>query len=121
MSNLQSLIESTTTWQTPEDILAEYDTFAVFGTGGCGCVANNTRWPSTFEQDFPTYYRIQRSKNVLLANIMDQGSRLTKPQNNPFNEIGCNPDSENKILVEDFNGEKMVTDVFDRPVVLIST
>ncbi len=36
MSNLQSLIESTTTWQTPEDILAEYDTFAVFGTGGCG-------------------------------------------------------------------------------------
>eukprot|EP00943_MAST-04B_sp_MAST-4B-sp1_P008413 g8413.t1 len=95
--------------------------FSLFGTGGCGCVANNTRWPSTFEQDFPTYYRIQRSKNVLLANIMDQGSRLTKPQNNPFNEIGCNPDSENKILVEDFNGEKMVTDVFDRPVVLIST
>ncbi|AUC87641.1 hypothetical protein CW735_05025 [Alteromonas sp. MB-3u-76] len=36
MGNLQSLIESTTTWQTPEDILAEYDTFAVFGTGGCG-------------------------------------------------------------------------------------
>ena len=82
-----------------------------------GCVANNTRWPSTFEQDFPTYYRIQRCKNVLLANIMDQGSRLTKPQNNPFNEIGCNPDSENKILVEDLNGKKMVTDVFDRPVV----
>ena len=75
--------------------------FSLFGTGGCGCVANNTRWPSTFEQDFPTYYRIQRCKNVLLANIMDQGSRLSKPQNNPFNEIGCNPDSENKILVED--------------------
>ena len=53
------------------------------------------------------------------ANIMDQGSRLTKPQNNLFNEIGCNPDSENKILVEDLNGKKMATDVFDRPVVLI--
>ena len=71
-------------------------------------------------------YRERFYKNKILdvcvggANIMDQGSRLTKPQNNLFNEIGCNPDSENKILVEDLNGKKMVTDIFDRPVVLIS-
>ena len=89
----------------------------LYGTGGCGCVQNDTVWPAPFEQDFPTFYRIQRSSRILLANVMDQGSqRRGDGSGNPFNEVGCDPNAENKILAQTKAGKKILTDVFDRPV-----
>ena len=92
----------------------------MYGSGGCGCVQNDTVWPAQFEQDFPTFYRIQRSSNVLLANVMDQGSqRRGDGSGNPFNEVGCDPNAENKILAQTKAGKKILTDVFDRPVAFV--
>ena len=98
--------------------IRDCDNIKSFGSGGCGCVDNKTVWPPSFEQDAPSFYRIQRSTNILLANVMDQGSQRTKPEGNPFNEVGCNPNAENKILAE-AKGEQILTDVFDRPVAFI--
>eukprot|EP00912_Choanoflagellata_sp_UC4_P000051 UC4_evm3s34 len=63
----------------------------LYGTGGNACVRNDTIWPDSFSPFFPTLFRIINSTDILLANVMGQGSHDTAPSENPFGESGCDP------------------------------
>lgn len=98
---------------------------SLYGTGGCGCVGNKTVFPPSFEATaVPTMYRVQRSSNVLLANMMDQAHDLHPPnpiRPNMFDESSCAMESVNMVLVEGSTSSesRFVTQPFDRPVIVI--
>jgi hypothetical protein len=99
---------------------------SVYGTGGCGCNANDTVYPQGYAVNpVPSMYRIQRSTNILFANVMDQGHNTGAGHPNMFNEVSCDTAIENTLVYDPGNvsasalggaGRVRVTRPFDRPV-----
>ena len=53
--------------------IRDCDDVAVFGTGGCGCSANDTVYPPDFSKGYPpTLYRVERTPSILFSSLIDQ-------------------------------------------------
>ena len=49
------------------------DDVSVFGTGGCGCSANDTIYPPRYAKGYPpTLYRVERTPNFQFSSLIDQ-------------------------------------------------
>ena len=81
----------------------------LYGTGGCGCVPNSST------TNVSLYQIREGSTNILMANVVGQGSHYSSSFENPFGEAGCDPSRETRIMWE--NG--VTTPVLDRPVVFV--
>ena len=83
---------------------------SLFGTGGCGCI------PKSNVENRSLYMIQGNSSNILLANVVGQGSHYSAGINNPFGEEGCDPSEETRVRWE---SGSVTSPVLDRPVVFV--
>ena len=107
------------------------DRVSVFGTGGCGCSANDTIYPPDFAKGYPpTLYRVERTPNFQFSSLIDQHSMypLSKyPNSTPtsrprdmFAEGGCPPSITHMLYVAQGHGSPaMQTQTYDRPALYL--
>ena len=98
------------------------DHFRFFGSGGSGCSANDTlAYPAGFARYTPSLYRIERTPNYLVANLMDQGAIIPSNmsvQRDMFNESDCHWRNFFILLDEPSAGARLLTPPLDRPVLI---
>jgi hypothetical protein len=101
------------------------DRVRLYGTGGCGCSANDTlSYPAGYASGYtPTLYRFENTPNYLIANLMDQGSLLADdvvPHPNEFNETACHASAFFILLdlPKGQGGEQLLTQALERPALV---
>ena len=105
------------------------DRVSVFGTGGCGCSANDTILPPGFDASYPsTLYRVERTPSFQFSSLIDQHSMLsielypniTSRPKDMFDEAGCPPEIVHMLYVAQGGGaEPTQTRTFDRPALYL--
>jgi hypothetical protein len=105
------------------------DRVSVFGTGGCGCSANDTILPPGFDAGYPsTLYRVERTPSFQFSSLIDQHSMLpielypniTSRPKDMFDEAGCPPEIVHMLYVAQGGGaEPTQTHTFDRPALYL--
>jgi hypothetical protein len=104
--------------------IRDCDRVSIFGTGGCGCSANDTVYPQGFDASFPpTLYRVERTPNFQFSSLIDQHSMIAlakapdiedRPKD-MFDESPCPPSITHMLYVAQSDAPPTQTLAFDRP------
>ena len=105
------------------------DRVSVFGTGGCGCSANDTVYPPDFAKGYPpTLYRVERTPNFQFSSLIDQHSmqplalypNISSRPKDMFDEGGCPPSITHMLYVAQGDGRPpQQTQTYDRPALYL--